>query len=112
MTTIIMKEDFSVVQGELAAKQVSSRSTVYSCKDCDTAIYTESTAFPVSMILRAGTLDDASLVEPQAHIWVHRKQEWVTLPDDALTFEGPYDFSEVWPQNSLDRMKAAVDERR
>ena len=37
--------------------------------------------------LKAGTLDDATIPQPQAHVWVSRKQPWVQIPQDMPCFD-------------------------
>ena len=71
-----------------------------------TVIYTASTRFP-KLILRPGTLDDPNVATPQAHIWVRRKQSWVTLPPGIPQFKEQYDRETVWPAESLARLRAA-----
>ena len=43
---------------------------------------------------------------PDIHIYTRSKLPWVRLPEDALAVEAYYDSSEVWPAESLARMKA------
>jgi len=38
------------------------------------------------MSLKAGTLDDTSWLNPDAHYWTNRKQPWVTIRDDVASF--------------------------
>lgn len=111
MTTIVMRDDLSITHGEAVAKQVSPRSTAYSCATCNTTIYVASTAFPSTFILRPGTLDDPKVAAPQAHIWVRRKQAWLTLPKDIPQFDEQYEQDVTWPPASLARIKAADSTR-
>jgi len=39
------------------------------------------------VVVRPGTLDDRSWIDPVAHIWVRSRQPWVVLPPDAVVFE-------------------------
>lgn len=108
MTTIIMREDLAVTHGEMTALMPGSSSTVYGCATCRTKIYTERTRFPVTYALKPGTLDDTTLATPQAHIWVKRKQAWLTLPPDVPCFDENYDAELTWPAESLARVVAAM----
>jgi hypothetical protein len=45
--------------------------------------------------LRPGTLDEP--VAPQAHIWVRRKQPWLTLSADVPQFDENYERETTWP---------------
>lgn len=106
MTTIVLSSDLNITEGEATATKLSPRSTAWSCAKCGTVIYTASTAFPVTVIMRAGTFNDPIVVTPQAHIWVKRKQPWVTLPDSVPQFDEGYDRETVWPAESLARIEA------
>lgn len=107
MATIVLRADLYVTRGTLSPRQKSARSTEQRCAVCDAALYVESTQFPVSVILRSGTLDDPRVAIPQAHIWVKRKQPWLTLPTGVPLFEEGYDPSTTWPADSLARLRAA-----
>jgi hypothetical protein len=56
--------------------------------------------------VRAGTLDDPSIVTPDVHIYTRSKLDWVTLPRSTPAFEGFYDPRDVWPPASLKRALA------
>lgn len=103
-TTFVMRNDLGITHGQLSAERTSVRSTAHSCPSCRILIYTESTEFP-SVILNPGTLDDPSIAAPQAHIWVRRKQAWLTLPADVPQFEEQYDRDTTWPADSLARYR-------
>jgi len=111
MTTIVLRDDLDVTSGALSPRRSSPRSTEHRCATCETPIYVTSTAFPVTAILRPGTLDDASIAVPQAHIWVRRKQPWLDLPAHVPQFEEQYDQSRTWPAASLARLRAAEQRR-
>ena len=50
------------------------------CGVCHTRIYNTNSARPGFVVLRAGTLDRSDELDIVAHIWVKRKQPWLTLP--------------------------------
>ena len=108
MTTIIMREDLVVTDGAMTALIPSPSSTVFGCATCRTRIYIESAHFPVTYTLKPGTLDDVSIATPQAHIWVKRKQPWLTLPPDVPCYDENYEREATWPADSLARMNAAM----
>ncbi len=56
------------------------------CSVCHARIYNTNTARPGIALLRAGTFDASDRVVPRAHIWIKRKQPWVTITDDVPTF--------------------------
>lgn len=107
MSTTVLRNDLAVTRGEVIAKQISPRTTVYRCANCETALYSASTAFPSTYIVRSGTFDDPRVVEPGAHIWVKRKHPWIMLPADVPQFEEDYDINTTWPREALDRVNAA-----
>jgi hypothetical protein len=50
------------------------------CAVCHTRIYNSNSARPGLVVVRAGTLDRSDELDVVAHIWVKRKQSWLTLP--------------------------------
>ena len=107
ITVFVLLDDLIITHGEILATKVSARSTTYTCVKCQTLIYICSTAFPSSVILKPGTLDDPGVATPQAHIWVCRKQAGLVLPRDIPQFKKLYEREVTWPQDSLSRLKAA-----
>ncbi|AZV26634.1 aldehyde-activating protein [Pseudomonas syringae] len=59
------------------------------CSVCHTRLCNTTTAAPGMKVLRAGTLDESRSLQPMAHIWVSRKQPWLTLPEGLPS----------WPQS-------------
>lgn len=68
-----------VVLYELTTGDRTSRQRM--CGLCHTRIYNTNTRRPGIAVLRAGTLDDSHRLDVVAHIWVKRKQPWLTLPE-------------------------------
>ena len=56
-------------------------STQRMCGVCHTRIYNSNSARPNVAVVRAGTLDRSNELNVVAHIWVKRKQHWLTLPE-------------------------------
>lgn len=50
------------------------------CGSCGSPIISTMVDPEGIVALKAGTLDDTSIVEPQAQYWVAHKQDWVDLP--------------------------------
>jgi hypothetical protein len=107
LTTTVLRRDLVLTRGEVTAKQISPRTTTYRCAACETTIYSESTRFPSTYIVRGGTFDDPEVVKPGAHIWVKRKHPWIVLPSEIPQFDEDFDVNTTWPRDSLDRMNAA-----
>jgi hypothetical protein len=78
---------------------------IWRCPDCETALYSQYTR-PDVRFVRAGTLDDPSLVAPDVHIFTRSKLPWVALPDGVPAFDVYYDVRELWPEASLERARA------
>jgi hypothetical protein len=111
MTTIVLRDDLVITHGATVPTALSPRRTAHGCAACDTWIYITSTRHRASVTLRSGTLDDASIATPQAHIWVKRKQPWLALPDGVPTFDENYDPESTWPTASLARLRVAESDQ-
>jgi len=61
-------------------------STQRMCGTCHTRLYNANSARPGVLVVRAGTLDRSDELHIAAHIWVKRKQPWLTLPDGVPTW--------------------------
>jgi hypothetical protein len=78
---------------------------IYRCPTCQVPVYSEY-GRPEVKFVRAGTLDDPSLVSPDVHIYTRSKLPWVTLPESVPAVEVYYDRFELWPADSLGRLEA------
>ncbi|WP_431037716.1 GFA family protein [Streptomyces sp. P6-2-1] len=58
------------------------------CGDCGTPVFTVLHERPDLLIVKAGTLDDPSGIEPSAEVWRRRAQDWVGTSGDRPRFEG------------------------
>lgn len=56
------------------------------CGKCGSPIYSGVEATPTVDWLKAGTLDDATWVQPQLSIWCESAQPWVQLPESMPSF--------------------------
>jgi N-acetylglutamate synthase-like GNAT family acetyltransferase len=61
--------------------------TRWFCGDCGSPLYTSSPRHPEAVYLKAGVLDDPSLVKPAHQAWTSRRVAWSTIPDDLPAFE-------------------------
>ena len=55
--------------------------TRWNCVTCGSGIYLESEADPRYIFLKVGSLDDASWVTPDMHIYTAAKQPWIQIED-------------------------------
>ena len=62
-------------------------STHFVCSLCFTRLFNDTTAAPGMRVLRAGILDGSERLTPMAHIWVKRKQPWVSLPEGVAQWQ-------------------------
>jgi hypothetical protein len=73
------------VTGALAVYELTTpsgrSSTQRVCGACHTRIYSTNSSRPGIVAVRAGTLDRSDELQTVAHIWVKRKQPWLTLPE-------------------------------
>lgn len=91
--------------------QESGKSQVITrCPQCFTAVWTEYSVGPAVKFVRGGTLDRAWLVQPDLHLYVRSKRDFVKLDDGVPQFEEFYDETNVWSQESKDRWNAMLPE--
>ena len=57
------------------------------CPGCGTRIYHKPEWRKGMLSVRAGTLDDTSMLKPDVHIWTSSRQPWITIPDDVEAHE-------------------------
>ena len=56
------------------------------CKNCGSPIFSIVEVVPSLVIIKAGTLDDKSWLEPKAHYWCSDAQPWVEIPEEIQQF--------------------------
>ena len=84
---VVVAEDLLSLAGPVDLYELTSPSGRVSrqrvCGTCHTRIYNTNSARPGLAIIRAGTLDESDALDVVAHIWVRRKQRWISIPDDV-----------------------------
>lgn len=105
-----------LLQGELTEHELKGGSgrahTICRCKVCGTALWSWYARLGrLSYGIRAGTLDEPGSVTPDVVIFTESKMPWVALPEGIPTFEQYYDFREVLPPESFDRLMKLVERR-
>lgn len=55
------------------------------CPVCGSPVLSISAGMPGVAVLKAGTLDDTSWLEPQVEVWGKSAQPWVDMPQPELT---------------------------
>jgi hypothetical protein len=82
---------------------------VFSCAKCGTDLWSKYHSVPGdTLFVRAGTLDDASQITPDVHIFTRSKVPWLELPAGARVFDAYYRRSDVWSAESLARWQAVL----
>jgi hypothetical protein len=75
----------SVPEPEAGAGEVKLRVT-----ECGSPIITEVSSMPDLTIIKAGTLDDTSWLDPKMHIFCDSAQRWSPIPQSSQQFpKGP-----------------------
>ncbi|MEM9494404.1 MAG: GFA family protein [Pseudomonadota bacterium] len=89
---VVFPTDGFEVTGDMAdfvsAADSGSRMHRRFCKTCGTQLFSEAESRPHLIIVRAGALDDQSLVAPTAHIWTREAPDWACLDPDLERIEG------------------------
>ena len=103
-------EDFWEISGDVRATKLVAGSGAdlepFYCTKCGTFIFCRNSKRPKGLIiLRTFTLDDTSLLPPQAHIFTKDMKCWLSVSDDAPKFEAMYEREEIWPADSLSRFE-------
>ena len=57
------------------------------CPECGSGVYLEGDADPGYAFLKVGTIDDATWVKPDMHIYTGAKQPWIELRDELPRYE-------------------------
>lgn len=77
-----------------------------SCKDAIWSNYLVTGLGKRIRFLRAGTLDDPTLMPPDVHIYTSTRLPWYVLPEGALAVEEFYDTETTWSAASIERLQA------
>jgi len=56
------------------------------CAHCGTQVFSESSGNALNMVIRVGTLDDASDIKPTVVIWTDSAPAWVHIDPDLQAF--------------------------
>ena len=110
INALIETDRIDVVAGDLQAIAVPTDSRrphrIFRCPSCQTAVWSEYGGVAALRFVRVGTLDDATAVQPDVHIYTRSKLPWVALPEGVPAFDAYYDSAKLWPAASLERRRA------
>lgn len=85
---------------------------IYRCPRCQVALWSDYGRRPYLRFVRAGTLDDPTLVRPDVHIYTRSRLPWVTLPGNVPAFPEYYELKALWPPEAQQRRRAASEASR
>jgi len=95
VNAVIPSSAFTLTQGapkRYAALADSGRTLYrYFCGDCGSPIYSQRATTPETMVVRAGTLDDAPDMKIAATIWTKSKRSWAWTDPSSKQFAGQPD---------------------
>ena len=57
------------------------------CPTCGNRIYHFNPAEPDMIKLKPSSLDDTSIIQPSAHVWVSEKHDWFVIPEGVKVFD-------------------------
>ncbi len=58
------------------------------CGECGSHVYSDGEAYGPLVFVKAGTLDDASWIDPPLHIWCAEKLPFIAIPESATQAPG------------------------
>ncbi|MGD2128298.1 MAG: GFA family protein [Lysobacterales bacterium] len=86
----IPESGFELTQGEPRAHITIGESgkEVYRryCSECGSTLYSTAVSAPGMVFVEAGSLDDASGLQPSMHIFTRSAQPWARIPSDMPSF--------------------------
>jgi hypothetical protein len=66
------------------------------CGKCGTRMWHRSAPESAWITLKVGTLDDAANISPRGHLWVSKKQPWISLDPALPAFDTQPDDVHLW----------------
>lgn len=114
LNALVESEHLIVEKGTVEKIKTPSNSgfgqVIVRCTKCEVALWSHYGAAKEKIaFVRVGTLDNPNVCPPDIHIFTSSKQSWVTLDDTATQVDEFYRRSELWPEDSVRRYRAAVD---
>ena len=92
MSLILPREAFTLKHGALMLwEDRSARGSVkraHFCPRCGVRIFHDGGEASALVSVKAGTLDDTSVLRPAGQLWTKRAQPWLPLPDGTLRYQG------------------------
>ncbi len=83
--------NFNLVGGKPGSYSSEAESgntlTRHFCPQCGSPIFTSSAAHPDYIYVKAGTLDNSMIVQPEHQSWLASAVSWSVIPDDIPGFK-------------------------
>jgi len=103
------------LSGELSEHEFTTGSggtqIVVRCASCGTPVWSYYPRLGRKAAgVRVGTLDEPSVVRPDAAIFVASKPDWAPLPEGVPQFEAYYSQADLLPAERFARMKALIEQ--
>jgi hypothetical protein len=113
LNAMIEADCVQLLQGEVEVIDTPSNSgkgqRISRCPHCRVALWSNyGGGGDAIRFVRVGTFDEPAQFTPDVHIFTASKQPWVQLPAGTKVFAEFYKPAEQWPQDSLNRYRAAV----
>lgn len=113
INAMIEADRVTLLEGEVESVEIPTLSgggqVISRCPECRIAVWSYySGADDKVLFIRAGTLENPHLVEPDIHIFTDSKLPWTVLPAHKPAVAEYYRRSEYWPAESVERYKAAI----
>ncbi len=97
LSMFLKRSGFRLLSGDLRSwerpTQAGGVAVCWFCPDCGNRIYHENPAAPDVIRLKPGTLDDTSVVQPQALLFTRRRQPWLEHYADLPAFDAQPDLA-------------------
>jgi hypothetical protein len=104
LSLAVARDALAVIKGAPAKwrRVVTSERAIWCffCRGCGGRLFHNPEHNPKASIVKPGTLDDTTWLEPVGHIWTRSAQPWVQIPSTTVNYEAqPPDLSrlvEAW----------------
>ena len=112
LNAIIETSAIKLIKGDLEAAPIARAAgphDIYRCRKCKVAVWSDYGRRRQIRFVRVGTLDDPKALQPDVHIYTCDKVPWLKLPKETQAFKDYYDRKKVWPKESQERLKKALE---
>ncbi len=111
LNAMVETDRLELIKGRVALVHTPSASgrgqVIARCPHCQVALYSHYPGLGEQIaFVRVGTLDTGHGISPDVHIFTSTKQPWVVLDEGVPIREEFYDRRELWPKESLARLRA------